>query len=77
MKSMNITIHTEVIRMDALVKLAGLVMTGGEAKAVIQGGEVLFNGEPCLMRGKKVRQGDSVTFDGTTVTVSEGTNDEA
>ncbi len=77
MKTLSVTIHTEFIRMDALLKLAGLVMTGGEAKAVIQGGEVLFNGEPCLMRGKKVREGDSVTFDDTTVTVAVGESDEA
>ncbi|MBQ3094018.1 MAG: RNA-binding S4 domain-containing protein [Clostridia bacterium] len=69
MKETTVTIRTEFIRMDALLKLAGLVMTGGEAKAVIQGGEVLFNGETCLMRGKKVRDGDCVTFDGTAVTV--------
>jgi len=69
MKTMQIAIHTEFIRMDALLKLSGLVMTGGEAKAVIQNGEVLFNGEPCLMRGKKIREGDTVSFDGTAVTV--------
>ncbi len=71
MKTVNVTIHTEFIRMDALLKLAGLVMTGGEAKAVIQGGEVLFNDEVCLMRGKKVRAGDRVTFDNTTVLLEE------
>lgn len=69
MEKKTIGITTEFIRMDALLKLAGLVMTGGEAKAVIQGGEVLFNGEECLMRGKKVRNGDTVTFDGVIVTV--------
>ncbi len=71
MNTVTVTIHTEFIRMDALLKLAGLVMTGGEAKAVIQGGEVLFNNEVCEMRGKKVRAGDSVTYDGTTVIVEE------
>ncbi len=71
MKTVNVTIHTEFIRMDALLKLAGLVMTGGEAKAVIQGGEVLFNDEVCLMRGKKVRVGDRVTFDKMTVLLEE------
>jgi len=45
-------------------------MTGGEAKAVIQSGEVTFNGETCTMRGKKVREGDTVGFDGTAVTVT-------
>lgn len=69
MKQMQVTIRTEFIRMDALLKLAGLVMTGGEAKAVIQGGEVTFNGKTCLMRGKKVREGDKVAFDGTEVEV--------
>lgn len=69
MQEKTVSITTEFIRMDALLKLAGLVMTGGEAKAVIQGGEVLFCGEPCLMRGKKVRDGETVTFDGVTVTV--------
>ena len=69
MKETTVTIRTEFIRMDALLKLAGLVMTGGEAKAVIQGGEVLFNGDVCTMRGKKVRGGDCVTFGGTAVTV--------
>ncbi len=69
MKQVQVTIRTEFIRMDALLKLAGLVMTGGEAKAVIQGGEVCFNGETCLMRGKKVREGDKVAFDGTEVEV--------
>ncbi|MBQ3069751.1 MAG: RNA-binding S4 domain-containing protein [Clostridia bacterium] len=71
MKETTITIHTEFIRMDALLKLAGLVMTGGEAKAVIQGGEVRFNGEVCTMRGKKVRAGDTVLYGDTAVTVTE------
>ncbi len=71
MKQQTITIHTEFIRMDALLKLAGLVMTGGEAKAVIQGGEVLFCGDVCEMRGKKVRAGDTVTYNGTVITVEE------
>ncbi len=70
MKQTTIQITTEFIRMDALLKLAGLVMTGGEAKAVIQGGQVTFNDEICTMRGKKVRDGDKVGFDGTIVTVT-------
>ena len=36
--------------------------TGGEAKECIQGGEVKVNGEVCTMRGKKIRPGDTVTF---------------
>ena len=71
MNTTTITIRTEFIRMDALLKLAGLVMTGGEAKTVIQGGEVTFNGEVCTMRGKKVRAGDVVGFDGNEIHVGE------
>ena len=70
MKETTIVIHTDFIRMDALLKLAGLVMTGGEAKALIQGGQVLFNGEVCTMRGKKVREGDTVSYNGTAVKVT-------
>lgn len=61
-----ISIQTEYIKLDSLLKFAGAVETGGEAKEVIQAGQVLWNGEPCLMRGKKCRAGDSVTFRGET-----------
>ena len=44
---MKIEIDTEFIRLDALLKLGGAVETGGQAKFVIQNGEVLVNGEPC------------------------------
>ena len=40
------------------------VQTGGHAKIVIQEGEVKVNGEVCTMRGKKLRKGDKVEFDG-------------
>ena len=62
--SEKIKIETEVIRLDSLLKLSGLVDTGGQAKFVIQGGEVSVNEEPCLMRGKKLRPGDTVTYAG-------------
>ena len=39
------------------------------AKNFIQNGEVLVNGEPCTMRGKKLRPGDDVQFDGVTYCV--------
>lgn len=58
-----ITIHTEFIKLDALLKYAALVGTGGEAKAVIAEGLVTVNGEVCTMRGKKIRAGDRVRFD--------------
>ena len=60
MKTMTIT--TEYIKLQDLLKLANAVETGGEAKEWIQNGEVLVNGEVCTMRGKKIRPGDTVTF---------------
>lgn len=53
-----ISIETEYIRLDALLKLAGAFETGGQAKLAIQDGKVLVNGEVCTMRGKKMRLGD-------------------
>ena len=62
-------ITTEYIKLDALLKFAALVETGGEAKEVIQDGQVKVNGETCTMRGKKCRVGDRVDFAGESVTV--------
>jgi len=61
---MKLPISTEFIKLDALLKFAGLCATGGEAKNVIADGEVLVNGEVCTMRGKKIRPGDRVSFQG-------------
>ena len=46
-----IKIETEFIKLDALLKFANLVSSGGEAKIRIAEGEVLVNGEICTMRG--------------------------
>ena len=62
MKEQEIAIKSEFIKMDSLLKYAGLCMTGGEAKSLIEEGCVLFNGEVCTMRGKKVRPGDQVSL---------------
>ena len=67
-----ILIHTEFIKLVSLLKLAGLVETGGEAKLLIQNGQVEVNGEVCTMRGKKLRAGDTVTLDGRTVAIGQG-----
>ena len=58
-----IAINTEFIKLDALLKYASLVGTGGEAKMAIAEGLVKVNGEVCTMRGKKIRPGDTVSFD--------------
>lgn len=55
-----ITITTEYIKLQDLLKLAAVTATGGEAKLLIRDGEVLVNGEVCTMRGKKLRPGDVV-----------------
>ena len=57
-----ITITTEFIKLQDLLKFSGLVYTGGEAKVLIQEGAVSVNGEVCTQRGKKLRPGDTVTF---------------
>lgn len=67
----SILIHTDFIKLDAMLKFAGLVETGGEAKLLIQQGQVQVNGEVCTMRGKKLRGGDTVTMAGRTVAVRQ------
>lgn len=67
-----IRITTEFIKLDALLKFAGLCETGGEAKELIQGGAVKVNGKVCTMRGKKCCAGDTVELDGQTVQIAEG-----
>lgn len=67
--SRKISISTEFIKLDALLKFASMCGSGGEAKMLIQNGEVLVNGEVCTMRGKKIRSGDTVSLDGDEVTV--------
>ncbi len=62
-------IQTEFIRLDALLKLAGVADTGGQAKWMIQDGTVSVGGEICTQRGKKIRPGDTVTVGDQTITV--------
>ena len=64
-----VMITTEFIKLQDLLKFAGLVATGGEAKERIQAGEALVNGGPCLQRGKKLRPGDLVKFAGEELAV--------
>ncbi|QNL44174.1 RNA-binding S4 domain-containing protein [Oscillibacter hominis] len=59
-----ISITTEYIKLQDLLKFAAVTETGGEAKQRIQEGEILVNGEVCTMRGKKLRPGDVVSADG-------------
>ena len=67
-----ITISTEFIKLQDLMKFGSLVSSGGEAKVLIQEGAVSVNGEVCLQRGKKIRPGDVVSFRGKQYTVAYG-----
>lgn len=65
-----IKINTEFIKLEQLLKLSGLVRSGGSAKEFIHAGAVQVNGETCLMRGKKLRPGDRVKFSGSLLEVA-------
>lgn len=65
-----IQITSEFIKLDALLKFANLVCSGGEAKIRIAEGDVRVNGEVCTMRGKKLRAGDTVELDGNGVVIA-------
>ncbi|MBR6101294.1 MAG: RNA-binding S4 domain-containing protein [Ruminococcus sp.] len=58
-----VSISTEFIKLDSLLKFAGVAETGGIGKELIAEGRVKVNGETCLMRGKKLRSGDKVELD--------------
>lgn len=70
MRKENIKITEEYIKLDSLLKLAGGVETGGQAKVVIQSGQVTLNGEVCTQRGRKIRTGDKVNFEDLEIIVS-------
>ncbi len=59
-----VKIETPFIKLQDLLKFAGAVETGGEAKIRIQEGEVKVNGQICTMRGKKLYPGDWAELDG-------------
>lgn len=59
---MEITIKTEFIKLDSLLKLSQIAPSGGVAKMMIAEEMVLVNDELCTMRGKKIRNGDRVTI---------------
>lgn len=69
MSEEHIKINTEFIKLEALLKFAGVAETGGEAKLAIQNGEVKVNGGLCTMRGKKLRPGDRAELDGQVLIV--------
>lgn len=54
----------EPLRLDQFLKLAGITVTGGQAKLLIQSGEVKVNGETELRRRRKLVVGDVIEVDG-------------
>ena len=64
MEKETVKIRTEFIKLQDLLKFAGAVETGGDAKLIIQEGRVSVNGEVRTMRGKKMRPGDRAVIDG-------------
>ena len=68
--SIPVVISTEFIKLQDAMKYANIVYSGGEAKALIQEGEVTVNGEVCTMRGKKLRPGDKFGFNGETYLIT-------
>ena len=59
-----IVINTEFIKLDSALKFANMAESGGEAKTMVQDGYVSVNGEACTQRGRKLRDGDTVTVAG-------------
>lgn len=64
-----ITLREEFIKLGQALKAAGLVSNGVEAKEVIQNGLVTVNGEIDTRRGKKLYDGDIVSFDGEEIKI--------
>lgn len=66
-----IKLREEFIKLGQAIKAAGLVESGVEAKEVIQDGLVEVNGEIDTRRGRKLYDGDIVTFDGETIKIEK------
>ena len=59
-----VKIETEYIKLEQMLKFSGIVGSGSDAKLLITNGEVRVNGNTELQRGKKLRSGDIVEFEG-------------
>jgi ribosome-associated protein len=66
---MDLEIRDEFIKLGQALKLAGIAASGIEAKMLIEDGVVLVNGETETRRGKKLRDGDTVSVQGNSFTV--------
>lgn len=64
-----VLISSESINLDALLKWSGAALTGGEAKYLIQSGQVSVNGQPETRRSRKILPGDEVTVGSSVIVV--------
>lgn len=71
-----LTIDTGFIKLESALKFSGVCMTGGEAKELVASGKVTVNGEVCLQRGKKLRDGDSFNASGKSYVISDADKTE-
>lgn len=66
-----VKISTEYIKLEQMMKLSGIVSSGSDAKMLITDGAVKVNGSVELQRGKKLRPGDQVLFEGKLYLIAE------
>jgi ribosome-associated protein len=66
----DVPIRGEMIRLGQLLKHAGLVGSGGDARALLEAGEVTVNGEPESRRGRQLHRGDVVAAGGEEIRVA-------
>ncbi len=71
MKEFTLKAGEDHIRLGQLLKATRLVDEGSDAKYVISTGQVKVNGEVCTMRGKKVRDADTVQYNGEEIHVHQ------
>ena len=64
-----ILIKGEFIKLSAFLKFSGLFATGGNAKTEIENGKISVNNEVCYIRGKKLKNGDVVTYNNISIKV--------
>lgn len=69
MKNFTLREGEDYIKLGQLLKAAGLVDEGSDAKHAVESGLVEVNGEVCTMRGKKIHDADSVTYSGEQIHV--------
>ncbi|MCC5617508.1 RNA-binding S4 domain-containing protein [Nostoc sp. CHAB 5836] len=69
-------IRDNTIKLNQFLKLMGIVPTGGQAKLMIQGGDVQVNGMLETRRGRRLVPGDQVTIEGQTLEVNLNNNQD-